>query len=64
MYSVSCKDLGADCDFRVSGETIEETKNKMFAHAKEDHGDQIANMSEAEMAGMDKKLEDFLAAQS
>lgn len=36
--SLSCKDVGMDCDFKASGETMEELMQAAAAHAKEAHG--------------------------
>ena len=36
--SISCKDVGMDCDFKASGETMEELMQHAMAHAKEAHG--------------------------
>ena len=64
MYTVSCRDLGGDCDHSVSGNTIDETKQAMWKHAAEDHGDMIATLSEEDKKGMVGKLTNFLSAQS
>jgi predicted small metal-binding protein len=37
MLSVSCRDVGVDCDFRGTGETEEEFINN-FDHAIKEHG--------------------------
>jgi predicted small metal-binding protein len=36
--SLSCKDVGMNCDFKASGETMEELMQAAAAHAKEAHG--------------------------
>ena len=38
MLSVSCRDVGVDCDFRGTGETEEELMNNLVDHAIKDHG--------------------------
>ena len=38
MLSVSCRDVGVDCDFKGSGETEEELMNNLVDHAIKDHG--------------------------
>ena len=38
MLSVSCRDVGVDCDFRGTGETEEELMNSLVDHAIKDHG--------------------------
>ena len=37
MLSVSCRDVGVDCDFRGTGETEEELMNNLVDHAIKDH---------------------------
>ena len=36
--SISCRDVGMDCDFTAQAETVEELMHKCSAHAKSDHG--------------------------
>jgi len=36
--SLSCRDVGVDCDFKATGETVEEIMQKTKAHAKSAHG--------------------------
>jgi predicted small metal-binding protein len=38
MLSVSCKDVGVDCNFRGTGETEEELMNSLVDHAIKEHG--------------------------
>ena len=38
MLSVSCRDVGVDCDFKGTGETEEELMNNCVEHAIKDHG--------------------------
>ncbi|HEX9317590.1 MAG TPA: DUF1059 domain-containing protein [Nitrososphaeraceae archaeon] len=38
MLSVACRDVGADCDFKGTGETEEELMNSLVDHAIKDHG--------------------------
>jgi predicted small metal-binding protein len=36
--SVSCRDVGVDCDFKATGETVEDVMKKCAEHAKTAHG--------------------------
>jgi predicted small metal-binding protein len=46
MKTLSCKDMGAsDCSFVATGQTAEEVKSKMWAHAAKDHKDKLVSMS-------------------
>lgn len=38
MLSVSCRDVGVDCDFKGSGETEEALMNELVNHAIKHHG--------------------------
>lgn len=38
ILSVSCRDVGVDCDYKGSGETEEELMNNLVDHAIKDHG--------------------------
>ena len=38
MLSVSCRDVGVDCDFKGSGETEEELMNTLVDYVIKDHG--------------------------
>lgn len=37
MKSLSCKDVGVDCDYQARGKTVNEVLKKAAAHAKKDH---------------------------
>ena len=45
MKTFACKDLGMDCTFVATGETIEEVKNKAMAHAQKVHADVLKQMT-------------------
>ena len=36
--SISCRDVGMDCDFKAQAETMEELLQKCSEHAKSGHG--------------------------
>ena len=57
MLKFSCKDLGMDCDFVATGETVEEVKQKAFAHAGVVHAEMMKGMNEAELAQLAKTVE-------
>jgi predicted small metal-binding protein len=37
-YSIGCKDVGMDCDFKAEAQTEEELLKKVAQHAKDAHG--------------------------
>jgi predicted small metal-binding protein len=44
MFSLSCRDMGMDCDFVADGASKEEVMQKAMQHSMQAHG-----MSEADM---------------
>jgi len=36
--SISCRDVGVDCDFQATGETVEDVMQQCADHAKSAHG--------------------------
>ena len=56
MYSMECKDMGMDCSFKTSGDTIEEVKQKAMAHAQAVHMDVLATITPEQLVDMDKLL--------
>jgi predicted small metal-binding protein len=57
MYQYACRDVGVDCDFVTTGATIDEVKEKAFAHAGVVHVDVMKNMNEDELAQLTKAVE-------
>jgi predicted small metal-binding protein len=41
MLEINCRDLGMDCDQVITGDTLEEVKQKAMAHVKEEHADEV-----------------------
>ena len=56
MMKVSCKDLGADCDFVAMGETKDEVVKKMMDHGMSEHKAMMEGMSATEKDEMVKKM--------
>jgi predicted small metal-binding protein len=38
MLSVSCRDVGVNCDYKGTGETEQELMNNLVDHAYNEHG--------------------------
>ena len=38
MKMLACRDMGADCDFQATGDSVEEVMQKAGQHAAEAHG--------------------------
>jgi predicted small metal-binding protein len=55
VLQLECKDLGMDCDYVVTGKTVEEVAQKAMVHAQRVHADVLKTMSTpAQMAEMEK----------
>jgi predicted small metal-binding protein len=54
MMKLSCKDLDATstCNYEATGETATEVAGKMLEHAKTDHPEKLAGMSDADSMSM------------
>ncbi len=37
MKTLSCRDVGVDCDYQAKGKTVDEVLRKTAEHAKKDH---------------------------
>ena len=57
MFRYACKDVGVDCDFVTYGATVEEVKEKVFAHAGVEHADMLKAMNEEQLAQLTKVVE-------
>jgi predicted small metal-binding protein len=57
MLKFTCKDVGLDCNFVAMGETVEEVRDKAFAHAGVVHADMMKNMSEEQQAQLARTVE-------
>jgi predicted small metal-binding protein len=54
MMKLACKDMDASttCNFEATGMTASEVAGKMMAHAKAEHPENLAGMSDAEIMSM------------
>jgi predicted small metal-binding protein len=56
MLSFECKELGTNCSYVATGNTLEEVKKEAMEHAQTVHRDLLASMTPQQMADMDKTL--------
>lgn len=62
MKQLACKDLGApDCDFVATGETADEAKATMMAHAQEAHPEVLEGLTPEEMDEKSRMMDALLA---
>lgn len=57
MLKFACKDTGVECNFVATGETVEEIKEKAFAHAGVVHADLLRSLKEEQMVKLTRTLE-------
>ena len=57
MYTISCRDVGRDCQYLVQGETEEELMKNAAEHAVKDHGYKEEEIMTPEMK---KKIKSYV----
>lgn len=58
MVTTNCQEIaGVNCTVPLSGNTLDELKKNVFAHAQKDHKDMLAKMSPAEQAKIPQQIE-------
>ncbi len=57
MLKFACKDVGVDCDYVATGETVEAVKENAFAHAGIVHAEILKSMSQEQLAELTRTLE-------
>ena len=60
MYKYACRDLGVDCNFSATGETFEEVKNAVFAHAGVVHKDELASMTPEQLRELEMAVDEAI----
>jgi predicted small metal-binding protein len=61
MKSLACRELGTDCSYVATGNTVDEVKKAGLSHVRVAHPDLLKSMSTPEqMAKMDKQLEKLI----
>ena len=64
-YKLGCRDLGGrDCDFISEGNSPDEVKKNLYAHAGDIHKDILSSMPEEKMKEMDQLMDKLLAEQN
>ena len=58
MVTTNCQEIaGVNCSVPLSGNTLDELKKNVFAHAQKDHADMLAKMSPADQAKIPQQIE-------
>ncbi len=58
MYKFDCKDMGMQCNFSATGQTVDEVKNKAVQHAQQVHADMLKGMSPQQVDDLVKAIVD------
>ncbi len=65
MFTLSCRDLGlTDCDFVVQEESARKIKDAMFAHARDEHPELIAGITDERRRELEHMMEERMVARS
>ena len=58
MVTTNCQEIaGVNCSVPLTGNSVEELKKNVFAHAQKDHKDMLAKMSPADQAKLPGMIE-------
>jgi predicted small metal-binding protein len=58
MVTTNCQEIaGVNCTVPLTGNTLDELKKNVFAHAQKDHKDMLAKMSPADQAKIPQQIE-------
>jgi len=65
MYTLACKDLGiVECDFVASGDNLRKVKSAMFTHARDEHPELIAGITDERRRELEHMMEERAALRS
>ena len=62
FMTLSCKDMGAACEYVAEGQSKEDVKKIMMDHAMTDHKEMMDKMSDVEKDEMMKKMDALIKA--
>jgi predicted small metal-binding protein len=62
VKQLSCREMGGQCDFVARGDTADQVKERMFAHAAKDHPEMLESMTPELQRQMQARMDSLLAA--
>jgi predicted small metal-binding protein len=62
-YSISCRELGADCDFVATGPTPRECKRAAWGHVGRDHAQVASSLTPGMRAELEGHMDGILDGQ-
>lgn len=60
MKKLGCRDMGMDCDYVAKGETNEQIKKEIWAHAEKKHATMFKGLSPEKKKTMTSKMDELL----
>ena len=64
MFSLSCRDMGRDCDFVASGETEEQVRKLLYVHAARAHPEMEETLTPEQAQELDRQIKARLKNES
>ncbi|HOT23377.1 MAG TPA: hypothetical protein PLB30_02245 [Thermoleophilia bacterium] len=65
VYTLACKDLDiVECEFVASGDSLRKVKDAMFAHARDEHPELIAGITDERHRELERMMEERAAFRS
>lgn len=61
MARLACKDLGMECDFVAEGRSPRKVKNKMFEHARDEHSELIAGITDERHQQLERAMDEAIS---
>jgi predicted small metal-binding protein len=62
-YSITCRELGADCDFVATGPTPREVKRALWGHVGRDHAQVASSLTPGMRAELEGHMDGILDGQ-
>ena len=56
MFSLSCRDMGHDCDFVATAETEEHVRKLLYAHAARAHPEAEQTLTPSQARELDRQI--------
>jgi predicted small metal-binding protein len=56
MFTVSCKDLGIDCDYVAEARKLSKAEYEMIGHMREEHPEMIAGLTDVQHKELETRI--------
>jgi len=61
MVTLTCRDLGMDCDFVAEANSARKVKGKMFEHARDEHPQMIAGITAERHRQLERAMDEAIS---